>query len=122
MVGAAGQWFWPHGTNATPAARKQASRRARAHCTLRAAGLQVAVMPVRVVWGDNQIGILFGLEMVLSLLLLADVVLSFHTGGYWASRVGVQVGRRQSGGWRIGVHLYTCAVHCAALFAAPASL
>lgn len=41
---------------------------------------QVAVMPVRVVWGNNTIGMLFAVEMGLSLLLAADVALSFHTG------------------------------------------
>jgi hypothetical protein len=42
--------------------------------------MQVAVMPVRVVWGDNQIGMLFVTEMALSLFLMLDVVLSFNTG------------------------------------------
>ena len=41
---------------------------------------QVAVMPVRVAWGDQKIGLLFVVEMILSMLLMADLALSFHTG------------------------------------------
>lgn len=52
-------------------------------------------MPVRVVWGDNKIGLLFFTEMMLSVVLMIDVVLSFHTGAcagvmYSVPRVPVQ--------------------------------
>ena len=50
--------------------------------------LQVAVMPVRVVWGNSSMGLLFATEMVLSVLLCFDVLLSFHTGEWWGGRVG----------------------------------